>query len=287
MTREFAIIAAGTMGGAVAHRLTEKGGRVLTLLDGRSSSTRRRAEDSGMIAVDEDRIARADIVFSIVPPAEALALAERLVPALTRSPRKPIFVDCNAISAQTVKQVAAIIAPTGARFVDGAIIGGPPKPGEPGPTFYFSGGPAADLEGLRDYELTTRTIASQIGAASALKMSYAGITKGLAAIAAAMVLAATRAGAAPALREERANPSCFSVSPRRCRTCIRRPIDGSPKCARSRSLPRKMLPLAECTTHLRIYTSDWPLITDRSLERWSRQRRGAATAEEGRYTADL
>ena len=202
MTREFAIIAAGAMGSAVAHRLTEKGGRVLTLLDGRSSSTRRRAEDSGMIAVDEDRIARADIVFSIVPPAEALALAERLVPALTRSPRKPIFVDCNAISTQTVKQVAAIIAPTGAHFVDGAIIGGPPKPGEPGPTFYFSGGPAADLECLRDYELTTRTIASQIGAASALKMSYAGITKGLAAIAAAMVLAATRAGAAPALREE-------------------------------------------------------------------------------------
>ena len=126
-----------------------------------------------MIAVDEDRIARADIVFSIVPPAEALALAERLVPALTRSPRKPIFVDCNAISTQTVKQVAAIIAPTGAHFVDGAIIGGPPKPGEPGPTFYFSGGPAADLEGLRDYELTTRTIASQIGATRPRRRSSA------------------------------------------------------------------------------------------------------------------
>ncbi len=202
MTREFAIIAAGAMGSAVARRLTEKGGRVLTLLDGRSPSTRRRAEDSGMIGVDEDRIARADIVLSIVPPGKALALAERLAPALTRKPRNPIFVDCNAIDVHTVKQVAGIIAPSGARFADAAIIGPPPKPGEAGPTFYISGEPATDLEVLRDYGLTVRTIDGPIGAASALKMSYAGITKGLAAIAAAMVLAATRAGAAAGLREE-------------------------------------------------------------------------------------
>lgn len=41
-----------------------------------------------------------------------------------------------------------------------------------------------------------------MGAASALKMSYAGITKGLAALAAMMVLGAERAGAGAALRAE-------------------------------------------------------------------------------------
>ena len=40
------------------------------------------------------------------------------------------------------------------------------------------------------------------GAASALKMSYAGITKGTQAIGAAMMLAATRAGSAEALVKE-------------------------------------------------------------------------------------
>jgi putative dehydrogenase len=202
MTREFAIIAAGAMGGAVARRLTETGARVVTLLDGRSAATQRRAEEAGMVGVDEDGIARAEIVLSILPPAEALPLAERLAPALTRADRKPIFADCNAIDVQTVRQVAAIIGPSGARFADGGIIGGPPSPGETGPTFYFSGEPAGDLEVLRDYGLTTRTIDGPVGAASALKMSYAGITKGLTAIAAAMILAATRAGAAAALREE-------------------------------------------------------------------------------------
>jgi 3-hydroxyisobutyrate dehydrogenase-like beta-hydroxyacid dehydrogenase len=202
MTREFAIVAAGAMGSAVARRLTEKGGRVLTLLAGRSRATRRRAEDAGMIGADEDRFAGADIVLSIVPPGEALALAERLAPALTRGRRKPIFVDCNAIDVRTVKRVASVIAPSGARFADAAIIGPPPKPGDAGPIFYVSGEPAADLEVLRDYGLNVRTIDGSVGAASALKMSYAGITKGLTAIAAAMVLAATRAGAAAALREE-------------------------------------------------------------------------------------
>ena len=202
MTREFAVIAAGAMGSAVARRLADNGGRVLTLLEGRSPSTVRRAAEAGMVAADADRIAGAAIILSIVPPAEALALAERLAPALTRASRKPLFADCNAVDVETVKRVAAIIEPTGARFADGAIIGAPPKPGAAGPTVYFSGEPAADLEVLRDYGLVVRIIAGPVGAASALKMSYAGVTKGLTAIAAAMILAATRAGVAPALREE-------------------------------------------------------------------------------------
>jgi L-threonate 2-dehydrogenase len=40
------------------------------------------------------------------------------------------------------------------------------------------------------------------GAASALKMSYAGITKGLTAVGSAMILGAERAGAAAALKRE-------------------------------------------------------------------------------------
>jgi 3-hydroxyisobutyrate dehydrogenase-like beta-hydroxyacid dehydrogenase len=202
MTRAFAIVGPGAMGSAVAARLTENGARVLTLLAGRSASTRQRAERSGMVAADEDQVAAAEIVLSIVPPGEARAVAERLAPALTRSTRKPIFVDCNAVDVGTVRDVAAIIAPSGARFADGAIIGSPPKTGEAGPTFYFAGEPAPALEGLRDHGLVVRIMDGAVGAASALKMSYGGITKGLTAIAAAMVLAATRAGAAAALREE-------------------------------------------------------------------------------------
>jgi len=91
-------------------------------------------------------------------------------------------VDCNAVDVRTVERIAAIIGAGPARFVDGAIIGAPPQPGKPGPTFYLSGAPAADLDWLQAFGLRTRRMDGPVGAASALKMSYAGITKGTTAL---------------------------------------------------------------------------------------------------------
>jgi len=202
MIRTIAVVAPGAMGSAVARRLTEHGARVLTSLAGRGAATCARAEAAGMIEANDDQIAAAELILSILPPAEAVGFAERLAPALARSRQRPVFVDCNAVDVRTVERIAAIIGAGPARFVDGAIIGAPPQPGKPGPTFYFSGAPAADLDWLQPLGLRTRRIDGPVGAASALKMSYAGITKGTTALAAAMVLAATRAGSAQALREE-------------------------------------------------------------------------------------
>lgn len=202
MTKTIAIVAPGAMGSAIAHRLTAHGARVVTLLDGRSPATRARAEAAGMMGTDLAGLTTAEVILSVVPPAEAVALATRLAPALAASAHKPIVVDCNAVDVSTVNRIAAIIGASGAPFLDAAIIGLPPKPGTPGPTFYFSGTPAAKLADLGALGLEVRVIDGPVGAASALKMSYAGITKGLAAIASAMVLAASRAGAADALYAE-------------------------------------------------------------------------------------
>jgi 3-hydroxyisobutyrate dehydrogenase-like beta-hydroxyacid dehydrogenase len=202
MIPAIAIIAPGAMGSAVAARLTEHGAKVLTLLDGRGEATRKRAKAAGMIAADEAAIANADIILSIVPPAEALAVGERLAAAIAGSSKKPVFVDCNAVNVETVRKVAEVVLSSGARFVDAAIIGLPPTPGSKGPAFYMSGDDAGSLAVLRDLGLDLRIIDGPVGAASALKMAYAGINKGLTGVGAAMVLAATRAGAAGALRDE-------------------------------------------------------------------------------------
>ena len=66
-----------------------------------------------MVAASDEEIAAADFILSILPPGDALALAERFVPALKASNAKPIYVDCNAINPATVERVAAAIAPTG------------------------------------------------------------------------------------------------------------------------------------------------------------------------------
>src|SRR4051812_47667808 len=202
MPPRIAVIAPGAMGSAIAARLIEHGCKVLTSLEGRSEATRKRAAAAGMVGASDGEIANADIILSIVPPGEAVALAEQLAIAINRNARKPIIIDCNAVNIETIRTIEDIVLSAGARLVDAAIIGLPPKPGTTGPAFYVSGEAAAELTVLGQLGLDLRIIQGPVGAASALKMSYAGINKGLTGLGAAMVLAATRAGAADALRDE-------------------------------------------------------------------------------------
>jgi putative dehydrogenase len=202
MTPTVAIIAPGYMGAGVAKRLTENKVTVLTALAGRSAASGERARDAGMSATSERELAEADFLLSIVPPGEALALARRLAPVLTAANRKPTYVDCNAVSPQTMLQIADVIVATGCPFVAAGIIGPPPKPGSSNTKFYASGAPAKDFAKLNDYGLIVRVLDGEITAAPALKMSYAGITKGFTALGATMMLAATRGDAAAALKAE-------------------------------------------------------------------------------------
>jgi L-threonate 2-dehydrogenase len=202
MTPVVAIIAPGAMGAGTGQRLTENGVKVLTSLKGRSAATAARAKAAGMADASDAEIAATDFILSILPPGDALKLAERLAPALQASNAKPVYVDCNAINPKTVARVAAAIAPSGCPFVDAGIIGSPPKPGDAGPRFYASGPAAPRFAALRDYGLDVRVLGGAVSAASALKMSYAGITKGTQAIGAAMMLAAMRAGSADDLLAE-------------------------------------------------------------------------------------
>ena len=66
----------------------------------------------------------------------------------------------------------------------------------------MSGADAAQVARLSELGIAFPLLEGPVGAASALKMSYAGITKGFTAIAVAMVLGATRSGSAEALRRE-------------------------------------------------------------------------------------
>ncbi len=197
------VIAQGMMGSGVGRRLRETGAEVRTLLSGRSQASAARAKAAGMTAAASERelLSDADFFLSILPPGEAEALAQHLAPSLAALDKKPVYVDCNAVSPQSAVRIDEIVAPTGAHFVDAGIIGGPPRPGY-SPTIYASGPTAGQTAVLRDWGIDWRVIDGPIGAASALKMSYAGITKGTTAIASAMLLGAARFGCAEALIAE-------------------------------------------------------------------------------------
>jgi len=202
MTPTVSIIAPGNMGAGIGRRLNEHKVTVFTSLAGRSEDSVKRAREAGMRAAEDRALAEADFLMSIIPPGEALALAQRLAPVLTAANKKPVYVECNAVSPATMLKIADVVATTGCPFVGAGIIGPPPKPGSSNTKIYASGTAAKDFASLNDYGLIVRVLEGPLTAASALKMSYAGITKGFTALGAAMMLAAARGGSAAALKAE-------------------------------------------------------------------------------------
>jgi 3-hydroxyisobutyrate dehydrogenase-like beta-hydroxyacid dehydrogenase len=177
----------GEMGAAVAGCLTGRGYQVLWVPAGRSPATAARAAAAGLTAAAgldaagqaADLARRAGIILSICPPHAALPVARAVAAAAFTG----IYVDANAVSPGTAREVAAAIESAGARYVDGGIIGSPPGPA--GSTrLYLSGphaGPVAAL--FAGTALEPRVIGERgLTAASAVKMAYAGWTKGTAAL---------------------------------------------------------------------------------------------------------
>ncbi|MBS8224682.1 NAD(P)-dependent oxidoreductase [Vannielia litorea] len=194
MTPVVAVVAMGEMGAGLASLMVGSGARVRTCLAGRSAGSFERADRAGVEIVDSDAelLREADFFLSVVPPAAAKATAERFAPILSELDIKPIYVDCNAISPATAREVGDIVAASGAGFVDACLLGNAPAPGGPHPRMFLSGGAAQKVSLLADYGLTTQCLDGEAGQASALKCTYAALGKGLIAIAAWSVLGARR-----------------------------------------------------------------------------------------------
>ena len=197
-----AVLSAGDMGHAAGRVARDRGCRVVTSLVGRSGRTRALAaeagiEDGGDLAA---AVGAADIVLSILPPAEAPALA-RAVAGCGVSGKGRLFVDCNAVAPATALAIGDIVRDAGFSFVDGGIVGRPPLSSPP-TRLYVSGPEAGRLAFLEDERLTVRDLGPEPSRASALKMCYAALTKGSWTLFAALSTAAHRLGVAEALDRE-------------------------------------------------------------------------------------
>lgn len=199
-----AVLSPGEMGSAVGGTFVKHGFSVITVMDGRSQATCDRAlavgfHDGGSLT---DIVAAADIILSIMPPEFAVAQAEATAEIMKQSGMKPPYVDCNAVAPETAKVIGNIIAGSGADCIDGGIVGSPPD-GVKQPARFFVSGPGAQVMDVFDGKgIMVRQCGPEIGRGSAVKMAYAGITKGTSALHTAMLIAAERLGVADELYEE-------------------------------------------------------------------------------------
>lgn len=195
----------GEMGASCGGLLRANGHDVIWASEGRASATARRAEHAGLRDVGSvaEVVHQADAIVSVCPPAAALDVARQVAGF------SGMYVDANAIAPETIRQVAAVLAPGGASVVDGGIIGGPPE--RPGITrLYLSGPRAAEVAGWwAGTNLETGVVGDGLGAASALKAAYASWTKAGAAMLLAIRDVAAAEGVEDALMAEwaRSQPS--------------------------------------------------------------------------------
>jgi len=202
MGKTIAVIATGDMGHAVGRALIEHGHRAVTCLAGRSGRSRGLAEAAGIEDLPNlETVAReADIFLSILPPANALDLAREMAAAMKSTGSAPVYVDLNAISPDTAAEVGAIVSAAGAPFIDGGIIG--LAPGKATPRFYVSGDDTTPMEELDGCGFTVISMPGGGCQGSAIKMCYAGLTKGTWGLHTVVLLAAERMGVRGQLMEE-------------------------------------------------------------------------------------
>lgn len=190
------ILSIGEMGYHWARLLASHGVEVLTCTKGRSEVTSKRAENAGARSVPSlaRLVSESDLVVSVVVPSAAKRVAAKVAKALIKVGRKDLlYLDANAISPMTAKEIERHLFPASANFVDGCIIGSAAKMGQ-GTVVYVSGPQAARIQDLEQSGFSVRILGPEIAQASAFKIVYAGLTKGLQGLFVELLVGARRFG---------------------------------------------------------------------------------------------
>ncbi|MFF4145920.1 DUF1932 domain-containing protein [Streptomyces sp. NPDC001698] len=170
------ILHPGSMGAAVAACAATNAAAVLWCETGRSAASAERAAQFGLTPVTtlSELLDRSDVVISLCPP----VAAEDLVREVAGHRFAGMYVEANAINPERAQRIAALLEPD-ATVVDGGIVGSPPVGGKT-PTLYLSG-PASATERIEALfagtDVRTAVLGTEVGKASALKLSYASFQK--------------------------------------------------------------------------------------------------------------
>jgi len=175
-----AVLYPGEMGAVLAGLLMRRGARVVTTLQGRGPSTVQRCRETGVIELDSLRqvVREAAVVFSLVPPAQAQAMARAYCELAHLSPPGALYVDANSIGPGLAESLSAQLAEHGRGFVDAAINGLAANAASGG-TLFLSGPRAAEVAELVTPAMRVQVLGDGPAAASALKMALGGLAKGL------------------------------------------------------------------------------------------------------------
>lgn len=154
---------------------------------------RLRAEETGALPAGEmeELLSRVEVVISCVTGAMAVSVAEEAAPFLRTG---HLYADVNTAAPQVKEEVAGIVEPTGARFVDAAMMGAIPTFLHRVPILASGGGAERFRLAMQPYEMNIRVIGPKPGQVSAIKMFRSIFMKGLLSLFLEMLTATHRYG---------------------------------------------------------------------------------------------
>ncbi|MYD10471.1 MAG: NAD(P)-dependent oxidoreductase [Chloroflexi bacterium] len=207
------ILNPGAMGASIAASARAAGHEVVWASAGRSAATQQRAAENDLRAVETlaELCAACEVIVCVCPPHAAEAVADAVISAGFDG----LYCEGNAISPQKAQAIGARMSAAGIDFVDGSIVG--PPAWQAGSTrFYLSGPSAGQVAALFAGTLTEAiAIGDEIGKASALKMTFAALTKGSTALLAAIYGVSENLGVRAELEREWGMRSAEAVAQRR------------------------------------------------------------------------
>jgi len=185
------LIGLGEMGSEIGRYIVKNGYNVISVYDGRSKISKSRASEYGIKDAGsvENFSKTSDIVISVIPPDKALETADMYTKHGTKSGQ--IYCDLNAISTMTAKKLKQILDDRKVDYVDGSIMGGPPR-NDYSPRVYLSGKLSEKINFLNGKGLDIIILSGSDFQASATKMAYAAITKGSKALVAGALIVAKK-----------------------------------------------------------------------------------------------
>ena len=193
----------GDMGQGVAMQLKKKGFTVCTALEKRSERSRKMAADIGL--TDVGSIARltaeSDLIMSVMNPGSALEFAREAAAAIRTQKHKPVYIDCNAVAPDTMREIDRELQAAGSRCLDGGLIGPPPR-GTAKVNLYISGPGSSDLAQIGNEQLLVHILTERMCDASAVKMCYSAFNKGTQGLLLETLMASHRLGVADIVEKQ-------------------------------------------------------------------------------------
>jgi 3-hydroxyisobutyrate dehydrogenase-like beta-hydroxyacid dehydrogenase len=187
MSERIAFIGFGEAGQTISRGLVREAGkpaiRAYDILFGQSAGApleaAAKALGVGLARDHVDAVQDADIVMLTVTASSSLEAAKSCLPGLRR---EKLFLDMNSVSPKRKLETAALVAPSGAAYVDVAVMAPAAPYLHKVPCLIGGPGAAALAPRAAALGMKMELVSAEVGQASAIKMFRSVVVKGLEAL---------------------------------------------------------------------------------------------------------